>query len=195
MNNKTRFSGQQKLTSEIIVPPSRRALCLTFILVLVVLLAACSGNRNGSPSSAPASPAPVSSSAEVVQIRAANISLSAGGKVDAEVRLSISSGFHVNANPATFPYLIPTEVTPGKIDGLTAGPAFYPPAEKKKFQFAEVPLAVYEGDVLIKLPLRAEKNAATGTRSLPLAVRVQACDHEKCFPPATVNATIVVDVK
>lgn len=130
-----------------------------------------------------------------MKVRAASVSFPAGGQIDANVLLSISSGFHVNANPATFSYLIATEVTPGKAEGISAGKPGYPGAVKKKFQFAEQPLAVYEGEILIKLPLRAEKNAATGPRSLPIAVRVQACDDEKCFPPATVNAAIAVEVK
>jgi len=68
-------------------------------------------------------------------------------------------------------------------------------AKRKKFQFADQPLAVYEREAPIKLILRAEKNAASGTRSLPITVKVQACDEEKCFPPATLNSTISVTVK
>lgn len=170
-----------------------------FVLALVVFLEACSGSRpatnSGSPASASSSPAPVFTSADVVKVRAAGVSIPAGGQMDAMVLLSISSGFHVNANPATFSYLIPTEVTPGKVEGIKVGSPGYPGAEKRKFQFAEELLAVYEGEVQIKLPLSAEKNAAGGSRSLPIAVRVQACDDEKCFPPATVNATISLDVK
>lgn len=170
-----------------------------FVVLLVVFLAACTGSgpatNSGSPANASSSPAPVSTSADVVKVRAAGVSIRAGGKIDANVLLSISSGFHVNANPATFPYLIATEVTPGKVEGITVGAAGYPGAEKKKFQFADELLAVYEGEVLIKLPLSAEKNAAAGSKSLPITVRVQACDEEKCFPPATVNATVPVEVK
>ena len=67
--------------------------------------------------------------------------------------------------------------------------------EKKKFQFAEAPLAVYEGDAQIKLPVRAARNAVKGMRPLPLTLRVQACDSEKCYPPANLNSYISVEVK
>jgi thiol:disulfide interchange protein DsbD len=168
-------------------------------LLLVVAFEACSGSRPGSSGGPPAatssSRAPVSSSAEVVKVTPSPVSIPQGGSADAVVTLSISPGFHVNANPATFSYLIATQVTPGKVEGISAAVPVYPAGVKKKFQFAEQPLAVYEGEILIKLPLRAEKNVAAGPRSLPVAVRVQACDHEQCFPPATVNATITVDVK
>ena len=109
--------------------------------------------------------------------------------------LSISPGYHVNANPATFSYLIPTAVNPGKAAGVIAGKPIYPSAQKKKFQFAEEPLAVYEGEVQIKLPLRVEANATKGARSLPIEVRVQACDSEKCYAPDTLKTTVAVDVK
>jgi hypothetical protein len=108
--------------------------------------------------------------------------------------LSISPGYHVNANPATFPYLIATQVTPGAVEGITSDKPVYPPAEKKKFAFAEEPLAVYEGQAQIKLPLRADAKSK-GPVTVPIDVRVQACDQEKCFPPDTLHLTIPADVK
>jgi len=111
------------------------------------------------------------------------------------VTLSIASGFHVNANPATFSYLIPTELTAGTIEGITTAKPIYPQAEKKKFMFANEPLAVYEGEAQIRLPLRAEKNLTPGTHSMPLNIRVQACDHEQCFPPAGLKTNLAIEVK
>jgi thioredoxin:protein disulfide reductase len=153
-----------------------------------------SGTDDGHPSSTPAQ-AGISSSASVVRVRAADVSIPAGGNADATVTLSISPGYHVNANPATFSYLIPTAVDPGKAEGVIAGKPIYPVAQKKKFQFADEPLAVYEGEVQIRLPLRVEANAGKGARSLLVDVRVQACDSEKCYAPDTLKTMIVVDVK
>ena len=160
-------------------------------LFFAFTLAGC--NRGKDPSSP--TPAAISSSAQVVKVAGANVSISQSTPVDAVVTLSISPGFHVNANPATFPYLIATELTADKLEGIAVGSPGYPAAQKKKFQFAEEPLSVYEGEIPIKLNLRAEANATTGTRALPVKVRVQACDEEQCFPPATINATIRVTVK
>lgn len=169
-------------------------------LLLVVALGACSGagSETRSKSSAVAKPSSltaVASSADVVKIRTEDVAIPVGGNIDAKVGISISHGFHVNANPATFPYLIATEVTAGKIEGINVGASVYPTAEKKKFQFADQPLAVYEGDVQIKLDLRADKNAAAGSRSLPITVKVQACDEQQCYPPATLNAAISITTR
>ena len=137
-------------------------------------------------------PAGISSSTSVLKVRAADISIPARGNADATVTLSITPGYHINANPATFPYLIATEVTADKVIGLDVGKPIYPPAVKKKFQFAEEALAVYEGNVNITLPLVTR---SSGTKSLPISIRVQACDQEKCYAPDTLKTTIAVDVK
>jgi hypothetical protein len=141
------------------------------------------------------SAANVRTSADVVKVQAPPISIPAGGATDAAATLSILPGYHVNANPATFDYLIATELTADKSEGLSFGKPVYPAAATKKFQFAEEPLKVYEGDVQIKLPVTAAATAAKGSRSLALHLRVQACDEEKCFPPATLNTNAAVNLK
>jgi hypothetical protein len=165
---------------------------------IALVFSGCSNNRtvdrSGPPSNA-SSPPEVKSSADVVKIQPATISIQAGSSTQGTVTLAISSGFHVNANPATFPYLIPTEITTGKIEGITVGKPLYPPGAKKEFKFADEPLAVYEGQVQIKIPVSANKNIAKGTLSLPANVRVQACDHEQCFPPVDLKTTISIETK
>ncbi len=49
----------------------------------------------------------------------------------------VEEGWHVNANPPTLEYLIPTEVKLEPVDGLTFGKMQYPPATRLKFAFAE----------------------------------------------------------
>lgn len=176
----------------------KRALIAFSGLVISLTLGGCGrtpDSATNAGTTAPTPPAGFVSSASVVKVQPANVTVSSGSNAEATVTLSISSGFHVNANPATFAYLIPTEVTAGTTEGITVSKPVYPGAVKRTFQFSNEPLAVYEGDAQIKLPLRAQENAAKGARSLPLNIRVQACDHEQCFPPATLNATIAIEVK
>lgn len=167
-----------------------------FGVAILMLACAVSCSQQSTNQSAQSTPAPdnVRSSKDVVKASAANVSIPTGGSGEASITISISPGYHVNANPATFPYLIATEVTPGTAAGVTADKPAYPSAEKKKFAFAEEPLAVYEGDVQIKLPVRADATAK-GPISIPIDVRVQACDQEKCFPPDTLHLTIAAEVK
>lgn len=173
---------------------------LLIFLAVVVACAGCTRRSDGGIGSRTGGLQPsvtlaqVSSSADVVTVNTFSVQQAAGSDLPVVVRLVIASGYHVNANPATYPYLIATEVKPGNSEGVTAGTPTYPTATKQKFEFAEEPLAVYEGNVDIALPLKISPGT-TGQRSLPISVRVQACDTEKCFPPATINATIQVDVK
>ena len=134
----------------------------------------------------------VRSSADVVSFGGTGTAISGDSNGEALVMLTIEAGYHVNANPATYPYLIATEVTAGKVEGIEVGKAVYPPAKKQKFEFADEPLAVYEGQVEVRLPIKV---ASKGSRSLPLNVRIQACDHEKCFPPASLKTNVSVEVK
>ena len=147
---------------------------------------------NPGPAASQTSQREVRSSADVVSLSGTGTAISGGNDGEALVMLNIEAGYHVNANPATYPYLIATEVSADKVEGLDVGKAIYPPAKKQKFQFADEPLAVYEGQIEVRLPIKV---GSKGTRSLPLNIRVQACDHEKCFPPATLSTSVSVEVK
>lgn len=170
---------------------------LACVLLLSIAFAACSGGapKTGEGSPATSSPAGVSSAADVVKITSPQVTVDAGSSLDAVIKLSIKSGYHINANPPTFSYLIPTEVTAGKAEGITPGKPVYPAGEMRKFQFADQPLSVYQGDARVTLPLRVVGSAAKGAQTLPITVRVQACDDQQCYPPTTLNATIQVEVK
>jgi hypothetical protein len=173
-----------------------RKLSITVIGVIALvlpLLAGCSKPAtNQGPPPSQTSQREVRSSADVVTFGGTGTAISGGNNGEVLVMLNIEPGYHVNANPATYPYLIPTEVTADKVDGIDVGKAIYPPAKKQKFQFADEALAVYEGQIEVRLPIKV---ASKGSRSLPLKVRVQACDHEKCFPPADLKTNVSVEVK
>jgi hypothetical protein len=173
-----------------------RKLPISVIIVVALALSLITGcskpATNQRPAAAQTDQPEVRSSADVVSLGGTGTAIFGDNDGEALVLLNIKPGYHVNANPATYPYLIATEVTAEKVEGLEVGKVIYPPAKKQKFQFAEEPLAVYEGQIEVKLPFKA---AGKGSRSLPLKVRVQACDDEKCFPPATLNTTVSVEVK
>ncbi|MBI3910980.1 MAG: thioredoxin domain-containing protein, partial [Armatimonadetes bacterium] len=96
------------------------------------------------------------------------------------VRLAIQPGWHVNARTADRA-LVATRVEP------TAGPfrlesATYPGARQVRLGFAPKPLAVYEGDVAIRLRLKALPGAERA-RTLRLRLRYQACSDQVCARP------------
>jgi hypothetical protein len=166
---------------------------LRLILYLTVIFAFSGCKHTGGSATSSSSPAPkeVSSSDEVVKAFGHFIP---SASPPATLELVISPGFHVNANPATFPYLIATQVQAGQADGVTVSDKLtYPPPKMETFSFADQPLAVYEGNVSIPIPLTAVASAK-GQRTIPFKIRVQACDNEKCYPPATLDAALAFDV-
>jgi Thiol:disulfide interchange protein DsbD, N-terminal len=165
------------------------------VTICIIVIFAFSGCKNsGKPATASSSPSPakdVSSSDQVVKAFGHFIP---SASIPASLELVISPGFHVNANPATFPYLIATEVQPGQAEGVqVSNKLTYPPPKMETFSFADQPLAVYEGNVAIPIPLTPAPGAK-GQRTIPFKIRVQACDNEKCYPPATLDAALSIDV-
>ena len=135
------------------------------------------------------------SSVDVVKAQPQQVTVSPGKSVDAEVRLNIENGFHVNANPPSFSYLKPTEVELKPDEDISVSFITYPDPLVRKFSFADQPLSVYEGETVIKVRLEAKQAAKPGRKNLTGTLRVQACDDQVCYAPGAKEITIPVDVK
>ena len=171
----------------------------TFIglVTVVYLFSGCSrpANNNGATAtSANAEPKRVTS-VGVVNASPQSATIEHGGSANAKVSITIQNGYHVNANPATFPYLKATVLDVSPAEGVSAGAVKYPQGREKKFVFADKPLSVYEGTVALEVPLKGESNAQPGARSLSAHLHVQACDEQVCYPPGTIDLTIPLEVK
>jgi len=95
----------------------------------------------------------------------------------------ILPGFHVNSNPASQDYLIPTQLMATLPSGFRLLSTSYPPGLLRKFKFSPVQLSVYEGKFTVRLRLTAENDTPLGPHKLPLVLRYQACNDEACLPP------------
>jgi uncharacterized protein YyaL (SSP411 family) len=110
---------------------------------------------------------------------------STGDHDDCTVTLVVDGGFHINANPASFDYLIPTQLS---IDAVTGLQVTYPNATVIRPRFAPDGIQVYEGSVALHAV--APKGAFFGSQSITGKLQVQACDDESCLPPATLPVLI-----
>lgn len=113
-----------------------------------------------------------------------------GSEAKGAVEIRIQPGYHVNANPPSEDWLIPTEVTVSGAPGVTVRKAFYPHALERTFEFWSEPLRVYEGNVVTGFLLAVSEQAELGPHDLVVKVRYQACNEEACFAP--VDATYSV---
>jgi thioredoxin:protein disulfide reductase len=161
------------------------------LLILVVALAtACS-----KPNDAVAPEPPQIASVDVVEATPSTTTLTRGESGDVVVPIKITHGYHVNANPPSYPYLKPLEVQVQNAAGLSVEFITYPDPLKRKFSFAENPLAVYEGETTVKVRLKADKTATPGQHNLSATLRVQACDDRVCYAPGEENLILPVSVK
>lgn len=180
------------------------------MLLLSSLLAACSSQGTGTSGNAP-QPAPASNAnaqagsansnalasslpADVLLANASRVEVQAGKSAEAQLKLTIKEGYHINANPPSR-YQIATQLTLEQSEGITAGEPKYPASLTRKFSFSDEPLAVYEKEATISVPVNAQAEAAKGERSIPARLRFQACDDQVCYPPKTLQVSIPLVVK
>jgi len=159
-----------------------------FLLACLLLVAACSKPAVNKE------PAQVSSTS-VVKVIPEEITLAKNTSGDAVVRLKVQNGYHVNANPASFSYLIPTELKVTSASGVSVDFITYPDPVTRTFSFADESLKVYEGDTMVKAKLKAAPSAETGKHNLSAQLRVQACNDQVCYPPGQIEVTIPVRIK
>jgi len=126
-----------------------------------------------------------------------------GGEAVVAVILDHDEGFHIYPNEPTLPEAlgdfpaIATTITPTSPDAFTLGRIQWPKEHIVEVNYTGSPadLPVYEGRAVAYIPIRVNRDAAAGERTIELAVRYQACNDTTCFPPETktVSATIRID--
>jgi hypothetical protein len=172
---------------------------ITFILLCSLFaFAACSGSARAPAGESAARNLPENTkiaSVDVVKATTQLVDLAVGSTAEATVHLTIHNGYHINANPPTYTYLKATELEVPANEGISVGFITYPNPITKQFSFADKPLAVYEGEILLKIMLKADKSVKNGERSLAAKLRVQACDDQVCYPPGVLDLSIPVRIK
>ncbi len=117
--------------------------------------------------------------------------LTPGGASVLEVTARIAPGWHINANRPLDSAYIPTrlEISPPP-DATVAAPIF-PPAELRALAFSGgAKLAVFSGDVTIRVPVAAG-TAFRGGVGAPARIRLdyQACNDDQCLRPTALATT------
>ena len=169
---------------------------LIWLFVLCCLATACAKAPTNNTTESNTSEPPAINSVDVVKANPQEVTMAAGESGDAVVRLKITDGYHVNANPATFSYLIATKLELTPADGIAVEFITYPDPVTRTFSFSpEKPLAVYEGETILKARLKADKASKPGTHNLSAKLRVQACDDKVCYAPGAIDLAVPVNIK
>jgi uncharacterized protein len=126
---------------------------------------------------------------QIVTLRAGAVSRLTDGTYSVPLRISVRSGWHINANHPSAAYLKPTTLrltSPGtQLIGVR-----YPPPQRAQFGYAKEPLEVYRGDTLLQATVRMPAAAmGSGTR-LRFVLAYQPCNDRACLSPAEVSLEV-----
>jgi uncharacterized protein len=131
----------------------------------------------------------------VITIETKPLTVTAGQSVDAEITVKVKSGYHIQANPASEEYLIPTKLEVKSTEDLQVGTPVYPKSQPFKLEGTDKPLATYVDTFVIKVPVKADAKAQTGSKTLEGTLRYQACDARSCLFPDSIPVELPVTIK
>ena len=103
------------------------------------------------------------------------------------VLAKIKRKWHIHANKVADEFLVPTSLTVEPGEGLEVEEIVFPKAKLGRYEYAETPLEVFDGEILIGAQLRAAPDLSPGPRRLKVKLRFQGCDDRGCLPPATIE--------
>jgi len=180
-----------------LAPPSRSAPWIALLTVLFTAFTA--GAQPGvirlGPTGTGAGPAVVRAEAVFSAPRVA-----AGGPAVIAVKVNIAADFHINpdaarSGPDWFPGQYPTTLTvvvpPA---GIRAGRVQYPAPHPYEVAYAERAIDVYDGEVVLYVPLLIDADTPPGPLTLQLELEYQACDAQRCLIPDTLTLTAGAEV-
>ena len=118
-----------------------------------------------------------------------------GETFKAALRLMIGPEWHINANPASDEFLIPTG-----LEFSNDAPPFrvldiiYPEAQMVRLGFSASDVAVYSENALIGALVKADASLKPGTYALEGKVTFQACNDVSCLPPESRDFVMTIVV-
>lgn len=105
------------------------------------------------------------------------------------VVIEIPEKLHAQSHTPSQETFIPLDVKVAPAEHLTIGQPRYPPGENKTYP-ALGELNVYEGRVIVHVPVTVATDAKAGPVKIDGTVRLQMCDDSVCYRPANVPFTI-----
>ncbi len=137
-----------------------------------------------------ATPPPAVTDVVSIAIHPKARSVHAGGEVDVDVMLTISNGWHVQANKPSLDYLIGTSIAVA--GDFTLKSASFPSG--KTLKLGDDELRVYSGSLSIPATLLANPNLMPPFATAKVTVTWQACDDGSCQAPQSSTHEITLRV-
>ncbi|HSG73367.1 MAG TPA: protein-disulfide reductase DsbD domain-containing protein, partial [Planctomycetaceae bacterium] len=113
--------------------------------------------------------------------------LPAGNTCQIVVYVEIEKDWHINTNPASPDFFIPTVLKVKSDVDLKLKGVVYPAGKKFTIEGLDDPLMVYEGKIAIRGELDIPETAAGKKVQLDIELDYQACNDSTCKPKATIS--------
>lgn len=118
-----------------------------------------------------------------------------GGAARADVVVTVSKGFHVQAHkPLDESYIATTLTWKKPRAGIRIGAPSFPQPVSRTLSFDERALPMYENAFVVRTRVSVARTVPAGTYMLTGTLRYQACSDEACYAPRTERVTIPVVV-
>ncbi len=110
------------------------------------------------------------------------------------VVLDIKEGLHINSNKPLSEFFIPTEIKFEPVLNLSFGQPIFPEPELKSFSFSEEKVSIYEGIVVIVVPVSVSPSLELGEQTITGQVSYQGCNDTMCFAPTDQTFSLTLPV-
>ncbi len=117
-----------------------------------------------------------------------------GGEFQFAFSGEIKETWHINSNKPNEDFLIPTEVRIKSNNGFQLVNTSFPEAKEVEFGFSDIPVSVYEKDLLIHGEIKVPEDINPDKYELVFEIVYQACNDMSCMAPVTYRDTIVAEV-
>jgi thiol:disulfide interchange protein DsbD len=117
-----------------------------------------------------------------------------GGTYPIALEISIRPPYHINAEQPLESFLIGTTVDFKPGTGVAYGKIVFPPAETRKLELSENPMAIYEGKFTVASEIKLAPDFQGNEVVIEGALGYQACDNQSCLPPTEAAFSLKVPV-
>jgi thiol:disulfide interchange protein DsbD len=117
----------------------------------------------------------------------------AGDVLQLAAIVTVETGWHINSDDPGDEFSMPTTVAWRVPEGWQEPLTIFPDGEQLEFDFSDVPIEVWEGEVVFVGRLTVPESADGAVRPR-VEVTAQACNNRQCLPPVAVKAGVDLDV-
>ncbi len=123
-----------------------------------------------------------------------SVDIEIGNKKVIELPFQVLYGYHIQADTVNDNNLIRAVLTFEQIEGIYIGTPAFPNFKKFQLNGTSEELLVFDGELIVSVPISVHQSTKKGSYSLPGDLYYQACDSIRCLFPRRIKFQVVVNV-